>query len=465
MQTRLKARLFYWKTKSQSKTKRYKNLLACNERQASRIVKLENRLAELERRLAPQSIANHHYPGQLIALAVFMVVVGNSSLRCAAKTVGFVSGLFGWTFQAPSHNTIRNWVMRCGLYGYEKGSVKSGTYVGIIDESISMGQEKLLLLLGVKQYSTHSQYAALQQEDVEVLGMQVQQSWKGEEVAAFIKQRLKHHGGIELSYMISDRGTALLAALRKLNIDFVSDCTHALMNIVKQVLGKEEQLGQLASQIGQLRQKLRLTKYSYLLPPTLRDKDRFLRLFTMVDWAVRMQSYWNRLDQQAQQKLSFLKSAQAFLDMLAQIRTVVVQTAQVLKTAGLSPYSYSKWEQLMQNLAKKQQLFPQTQTVIERIDDYFKQQQDMIHKHQRLLCCSDVIESIFGRYKNKGGMKLISADVLKIALFNKTIDTEFVQLALTHTSQQQVLTWQRKFVCHNRLTIMRRMKNELKNVP
>jgi len=48
----------------------------------------------------------------------------------------------------------------------------------------------------------------------------------------------------------------------------------------------------------------------------------------------------------------------------------------------------------------------------------------MANGHQ-LLCCSEIIESIFGRYKNKGGMKAISADVLSIALYNQTLSSGF----------------------------------------
>jgi hypothetical protein len=36
---------------------------------------------------------------------------------------------------------------------------------------------------------------------------------------------------------------------------------------------------------------------------------------------------------------------------------------------------------------------------------------------KRLRCCSDIIESILGGYKNKAGMKAISADVLSIAFW------------------------------------------------
>ena len=148
-------------------------------------------------------------------MAVFIVVHAGGSLRCAAKTVGFLSEMMGWKYGRPSQVTIRNWVLRCGLYQLDYAKAKAGRYVGIIDESIQIGREKMLLFLGVKLSDERSHAAPLTLEDVEVLGVEVQQSWLGHQVVAFIKKRLAHHSGIRLQYVISDQGTNLLAAVQK----------------------------------------------------------------------------------------------------------------------------------------------------------------------------------------------------------------------------------------------------------
>ena len=111
----------------------------------------------------------------------------------------------------------------------------------------------------------------------------------------FIQRNLAFRPGIEVAYFISDRGTSILAALRALNYDWVSDCTHEMMNIVKALFKDDRVMSRLSTQLGSLRQQLNLAKWSGLLPPTLRDKDRFLRIFTIVKWADRMDSYWEKL--------------------------------------------------------------------------------------------------------------------------------------------------------------------------
>ena len=69
--------------------------------------------------------------------------------------------------------------------------------------------------------------------------------------------------------------------------------------------------------------------------------------------------------------------------------------------------------------------------LIETVNEYFEHHLNLVKKYGRLICCSDIIESTFGRYKNKGGMKVISADVLAIPLYALKMDVEFVVKGLT----------------------------------
>lgn len=281
MRARLKVKLSNWKSSCLKKTKCKRSLTAGLERFRQQVARLEAENARLRLLTEPQPIAHHVYPSQMIAMAVFIVVHAGGSLRCAAKTIAFLSQMMGWKYGQPSHVTIRNWVLRCGLYQLDHAKAKTAEYVGIIDESIQIGREKMLLFLGVKLSNNTSHAAPLTMNEVEVLGVEVQQNWAGATVAKFIRRRLAHHAGITLQYLISDQGTNLLAALRTLGIPMVGDCSHMMMNVVKKLFSNHEQLSTLAAQTGQFRRKFLLTALGYLLPPTLRDKDRFLRIFTI----------------------------------------------------------------------------------------------------------------------------------------------------------------------------------------
>jgi len=464
MRTPFKVSSNHWKTKCQNKTKEKRQLKAEIARLRAQVRHLQSKSIELRCLTEAQKLKKHHYPVQMIAMAVFIVVHAGGSLRCAAKTIGFLSQLMGWSYGQPSHVTIRNWVLRCGLYQLDHAKAKAGRYVGIIDESIQIGREKMLLFLGIKLSDQSSHYAPLTMQDVVVLGVEVQQSWTGSDIAQFIDERLEQQHQIDLQYVISDRGTNLLAALRLAGLDIVGDCSHMMMNVVKKLFKGKEDLSVLAAHMGKLRSNFILTDLNYLVPPTLRDKDRFLRIFTIHDWAERINAYWAKLSSKERKTLGFIRKARPLLQCLAQIRTLIELTAGVLKSAGLSASSQQSWEDQITRYTTENKLTNEAQIFLEAVRKYFAEHAAVTKKHERLLCCSDIIESTFGRYKNKGGMNVISADVLSIALYQKPVTNFFIIKALTSVHQKDIQNWHHNYTCDNRFSILSRMNKELKSV-
>lgn len=256
MWARLQDKLFQVKQTSKVRTLPHKSVRRRLHRTEASIIEQKTEIARLRDRFAPQRVPNHTYPAQMIALAVFMVVQAGASLRCAASTTAFFASLMGWSYQRPSHTTVRDWVVRCGYKAFLDVRKLQGDYVLIIDESIQIGKEKLLLLLGVQLHADRSQSAPLTGSDVVVLGLEVQSSWTSELIQDFIKRNLARCAGIKVAYFISDRGTSILAALKALKYDWVSDCTHEMMNIVKELFKDDHKLSSLSAQLGKLRQQL-----------------------------------------------------------------------------------------------------------------------------------------------------------------------------------------------------------------
>ena len=416
--------------------------------------------------LEPLTIFAHHYPTQMICLAVFIVLHGGS-LRCAAATVSFYAELMGWKdrFNQPCASTIRNWVCRSGLHAFRYTKNLSGDYVAILDESIQIGKEKLILMLGVPIKEGQSYCKPLSSQDVVVLGMEVQTSWTGEAIAQFINRRLAQYSQLRIVYLLSDKGTAIQAAVKQLNAKWVSDCSHVMMNAVKKLFEHDQALSEFSSQVGQLRRRLILSDFTILLPATLRDKDRFLRLFTLVEWANRMDRWWPKLNPQAKAHLLFYRKAWPLLRRLRQVHHLIIQSSAILKTAGLSQASYQRWcDSVLDFEQSTKRVTTQAKAFIKIIDDYFNAHAWLYEEQNQLLCCSDIIESTFGRYKNKGGMKVISADVLSIALYNQPLSIEFIEQAMSNVSCPDVEAWQQTYVCHNRYGLIQRMKRELKSV-
>jgi hypothetical protein len=141
-------------------------------------------------------------------------------------------------------------VERCGLRALQLTKSLRGEYVAIIQ----IGKEQLLLLLGVKAERASQLDRPLCVANMGILGMKVQSFWNGDEVVGFISRSLAERPGVKLRDVICDRGSNLLAALRKLALPVVSDCSHVMMNMVKKLFKDDAALSKLKASVGLLRQ-------------------------------------------------------------------------------------------------------------------------------------------------------------------------------------------------------------------
>ncbi len=366
-----------------------------------------------------------------------------------------------WSYTTPVHATVDNWVRRLGLFELQHGAAKQGKYVAVIDESIQIGCEKALLMLGVKLHPDRCQTSPLRFEDVEVLGVQVAESWTADDVENFITRHEEQHDQIEIAYAICDGGGNLNKALISKGITVVSDCSHKLMNALKKSLTSYDALSRLTKFMGKYRSKYILSQSSHLCPPTLRRKDRFLRLFTVVDWADRIDECWSTLTAAQRKELKYLRSVNVrnLLRELRQLHALIVIISQIVKSIGISQHSHQRWLKELGEYKQRASLSWRSEQLVKTIEQYFTDHLTLVGQRDQLLCCSDIIESTFGHYKNKGGMKVISSDILYLPLLAKSITIDYVAEGLSKTSQKAVDTWHRQNTCPTRYSRLRAAKS------
>lgn len=95
MWTRVKDTLNHWKDKANQGNRKRRNLKEQVRYYQNQNAELRYEIGCLRQRSAPKKVPNHHYPAQMIALAVFIVVRGGS-LRVAAAAAEFLAYLMGW---------------------------------------------------------------------------------------------------------------------------------------------------------------------------------------------------------------------------------------------------------------------------------------------------------------------------------------------------------------------------------
>ena len=136
--------------------------------------------------------------------------------------------------------------------------------------------------------------------------------------------------------------------------------------------------------------------------------------------------------------------------------------SKILKLVGINAHSHQRWLQALAEYEKTNSLTPRCQQLVVLIAEYFDDHLPLVGKRDYLLCCSDIIESTFGHYKNKRGMKVISSDVLYLPLLTKPITLDYVTKGLSRISQKVMDRWHCQKTRPTRYSRLRALKTEAK---
>jgi hypothetical protein len=355
----------------------------------------------------------HQYSLLLVMLVVELQKYGTMSLRGCRHCVKNMLLVMGLSGRVPSHSSIRNWVCKSGYYRVKAWGEVRGKQILYVDESIVFGSEKILLILGIGHQSIPKE-RSVNHSDIEVLYVGVSQAWKSEAIWVQIEAISQSRG---ISYIVSDEGINLRKAYKMGNYVHIEDCTHVLVNHLKHIYQKDSRFEGFRKLIGQLRIAFYLSKEkSPFMPPSMRGKLRFANMFPCIDWAKSCLEKWETVSPSIQTSLGFLKHNQDFIAELGTIEKIFKLVCQTLKNKGFGQ-------------RQKALIF------IKNIEEYlenltFKSQQ---LKEEHVLCTSDIIESFFGKFKQKinpNSKSGLSEFIFTIANFTKSFTEVELKLAL-----------------------------------
>jgi hypothetical protein len=370
----------------------------------------------------------HQYELWVILLLLEWYSYGSTSLRSCRHNLLKMVLVLGIATRIPSHNSLRNWLCKSGYYRLEGGLKSTASMVIFVDESIVIGGEKVLLILGTPSSNICSQ-RALVHEDMMVLYVGFGKEWKSEMIEAKLETIAKRNS---ISYVVSDRGTNLVKCFQSGAYVNVSDITHVFANELKRLYEKDETFVEFTKLIGQVRKAWYLSsEKSQYIPPKMRTKLRFANLFPCVDWAIKMLQQWAELDEQITEKLMFLKQQEAFIQTLNQLQKIFKDTCELLKNQGFSMEQKTKALAILAST----QAGEKTQIFIKNVVIYLEDlTQKMIEtKQDHIICCSDIIESFFGKFKEKAntkGHQKLTEFVFTIANFSNNFNTDEIKQAL-----------------------------------
>lgn len=387
---------------------------------------------------APTSLfssAKHHsYPLLYAQLCLHWQSYGRMSLRACSHCLSGLIDCLGLGSNVPCHETIRQWVCQLGYHRSEQviTSGQGHQWVLIVDESVMIGQTKLLLVLGLR-IDNWSFERPISISDVEVLHVASSSSWKGSEVQQVLD---KLSTQLDISYVISDQGANLLNAYKGGNYKHIPDCSHVIASGLKKQYKDLPVFEDWTKQLALLRKKyVSVGEWKDHLPPKQRTKARFMNIFPMVKWQQKKEEEFDCLPPAVQTEIENLRQYKALYQELMPLRESYEQLSSLLKKEGFNSETYVKTQPILEKLHT-----PRQKAFAQHIKQYLKTLQELQEEEQPLLCCSDVIESCFGKYKYKRQKTNLGAmDQFQwcIANFGKRYTSEEIKVALEKRTVQQ----------------------------
>jgi hypothetical protein len=390
-----------------------------------------------------QVAKGHCYPLFLVLFCVQYLGYGAQSFRGCVHSLVCINLCFRLGFgKIPSHTTIRNWACKMGYYRVHKEvEQREEKWLILIDESISLGNEKILLILGMP-LSKVSFEKALNLSDLRVLAMEIRKTWTGEDINLVLQKVSQNY---PIGYIISDCGNNLKKSYVLGSHLHIPDITHNMANILASLYEKDTIFIAFSKQCGLLRQRWVLSKKSKFIPPAMRNKLRFANVFAIILWAKNLLDTWETLPEEVQKELNFLQENKAFLEEFYQIQSQSLALQKLLKEQGYSAENHKKVKEILNK--NKQKDYAKHAIFKQKTLDYLailkaKKPKELANIH----CSSDSIESAFGKLKQKINPKStrqMTVFVLTLASIGSAYSEEEVKKGLEMVKEKDLKNYRK----------------------
>ena len=192
-----------------------------------------------------------------------------------------------------SNTTIGYWTQELGLSVYKESCslFKDKRYALIVDESMMIGSEKLLLTLAIPAINAGS---AITEKDITIVDISIAKSWNGTSIKNVL-EKVADKIGHKPEYVISDNGFTVCKAVRNAGYAHHSDISHTLGMFLERVYKKEADFQELSNNVQLARFKYNMQDVAYVQPPSQRSIARFMNMSKWIDWISRMQYLYHTL--------------------------------------------------------------------------------------------------------------------------------------------------------------------------
>jgi hypothetical protein len=339
----------------------------------------------------------------------------------------------------PSFVTIMIWTKKVGLFSMQPPIEKTDDWVLIIDESIAVGHERLLVIYGVRASQINFNRALIY-SDLTPFFIKSSNKWTADIIKKEIEKLIEKWGNIK--YIVADGGNAICKCIALLKKVHVYDITHKMAWILKNIYGKDETFIKYTKEMAQMRFKGVCSDISHIIPPKQRVDSRFMNLDILSDWGLKALNCLKSTEvgSKIYKKLFWVKEYEELIIELDIINTILSEIKTLLKINGLSKKIVNKATKIF----KKKTLSSRLQYFRDNLLNFLKGSLKQLPNEKQILCTSDIIESSFGKYKNymsQNSMAGITDLSLCLATFTNQLDATNIKTGLEKTKMNDLKEW------------------------
>lgn len=381
-----------------------------------------------------------------------LVLAGRTSLRGAERVCGLVAEFFGVAWETPHHTTVRTWLLRIGLYQLTRPKPQADDWVWLVDHTVQIGQEKCLVVLGVRLSELPPLGECLRLEQLTPLSV-LPVTHSDQRVVHEQLQQTVATTGVPRA-ILGDHGGDLQAGVRRFcdahpGTSNLYDVAHKAATRLKSRLERDPRWATFCTRVGQTKLQTQQTEWAFLVPPAQRSKARYMNLEPLLNWARRTLRVLDEqpaatlrhgTPQRLQEKFGWLREYREALSEWSEWHTLTRSTVDEVRRCGYAADSAARVTRRLESCVST----PSGQALRDELVAFVTAESAAARPGERLPGSSEILESALGQLKSlegdhqKGGFTGL---LLSLGALVGRLDAQTIGHALHATPWKLIPQW------------------------
>jgi hypothetical protein len=380
------------------------------------------------------------------------VLEAGSSLRGAAAAMAVFVRQGLASFRVPSGSAIRSWLLRVGYYALTRPLDRRTPWLWLVDHTIQIGTQKLLVILGCPMAQVPFGQRALQLSDLQLVAMVPMEKSNAAAVETELEKATQRSGAPRL--IVSDQGPDIRKGIADFQswyprTAFVPDVAHYGATLLEHAWDDQPNWQQFVKDLQNASSKLRQTKSAYLLAPRMRPKARFMNVGVQLRFARRVLKLLERAVPHAKavEYYGWLQNCKEDLAVWEREHGLVQTTIELVRVQGLHAGTLPLLEKAWGAIGSRDS----TVRIAERLREYVTQHRP-VNEAERFVASTEILESSFGKLKRlerDQSQSGLTGLVLALGVIVGTCSDSDLKQALEATPQKKVDNWVGRVLGHS----------------